>query len=525
MAKYSIEDTTLTNIADALRDRNNGWEDVIVGYDELYLPLVKVSKTPNALSLTERDGGYGNNTSLKETVTIPGAVSLEVTVAYQSEGTNYDYLIITEGKTASTSGTKLGGNSLTQRTFTYAGDSVSFYFKSDGSNGEYLGYYAEVRGFDAEGNPILGEEITRIPIYETQACKEYKPTEMADAIQDIKVKVTLTGPIGNVYSADGGICANGRCDIYANDNIEVETKNVTQLFGAFYRDNISNKPIVLNLDGKTTTNVYLTYMCNYAGNIPKVTINANGLKLSGLNSAFQDCFKLKEIEINDAIIDCPASSSNNYSKSAYAFHNCYSLRRINFIDQLQYTANSTLSSNGYHILYYAFKNCYSFDEIVGLPMLLDTQSYTRIPASLLNETFTGCERLKRLTFNVKSAVDGLARGIRAQSMDLSTLGYGENCALYNDDFNESNRVVDDATYQALKDDPDWWTSDVNYSRYNHDSAVETINSLPNISSADYASTIKFKGEAGTLTDGGAINTLTEEEIAVATSKKWTVAFV
>ena len=66
-----------------------------------------------------------------------------------------------------------------------------------------------------------------------------------------------------------------------------------------------------------------------------------------------------------------------------------------------------------------------------------------------------------------------------------------------------------------------------YSRYNHDSAVETINSLPNTYPAigQPKNTIKFKGTAGSATNGGAINTLTEEEIAIAVSKNWTVALV
>ena len=65
---------------------------------------------------------------------------------------------------------------------------------------------------------------------------------------------------------------------------------------------------------------------------------------------------------------------------------------------------------------------------------------------------------------------------------------------------------------------------MSYSRYNHDSAVETINSLPD-TSAYGTNTIKFKGSAGSATDGGAINTLTEEEIAVATAKGWTVSLI
>ena len=81
----------------------------------------------------------------------------------------------------------------------------------------------------------------------------------------------------------------------------------------------------------------------------------------------------------------------------------------------------------------------------------------------------------------------------------------------------------------LKNDPDWFTCNVAYSRYNHDSAVATINSLPDTSAylatAGGTNTIKFKGAAGEKTDGGAINTLTAEEIAVAAAKGWTVTLV
>lgn len=60
-----------------------------------------------------------------------------------------------------------------------------------------------------------------------------------------------------------------------------------------------------------------------------------------------------------------------------------------------------------------------------------------------------------------------------------------------------------------------------YSLYNHDSAVETINSLPDCSGCA-AQTIQFAGNAGSAY-GKAISTLTAEEIAVATAKNWTVA--
>jgi hypothetical protein len=100
---------------------------------------------------------------------------------------------------------------------------------------------------------------------------------------------------------------------------------------------------------------------------------------------------------------------------------------------------------------------------------------------------------------------------------------------YNSGITADKEVKDDATYQALKNDPDWFATKIEYSRYNHDSAVNTINSLPDTSAYLAANggtnTIKFQGASGSLTDGGAINTLTEEEIAVAAAKGWTVTFV
>ena len=107
--------------------------------------------------------------------------------------------------------------------------------------------------------------------------------------------------------------------------------------------------------------------------------------------------------------------------------------------------------------------------------------------------------------------------------------YASVLTVYNTGISEGDRVSDDTDYQAKKDNPNWYTDNYIYSRYNHDSAVETINSLPDTSaylaSAGGTNTIKFMGEAGSATDGGAINTLTEAEIAVATAKGWTVTLV
>jgi hypothetical protein len=159
-----------------------------------------------------------------------------------------------------------------------------------------------------------------------------------------------------------------------------------------------------------------------------------------------------------------------------------------------------------------------------------------ISATWATNAFTGfglnCYRVQNITFET-NAGEPIAVNWKAQTIDLSkNVGWGLSSGMivnYNSGITVDKEVKDDATYQALKNDPDWFSINVAYSRYNHDSAVATINSLPDASAylatAGGTNTIKFKGNAGSLTDGGAINTLTEEEIAVATNKGWTITFV
>lgn len=211
------------------------------------------------------------------------------------------------------------------------------------------------------------------------------------------------------------------------------------------------------------------------------------------------------------------------------FSGCSSLRKIpqTFLDEM-WMSDSTTNANV--VPYYQlFANCYSLDEIIDLNIAENAES--TVESSNLYMLATNCARLKNFTF--KKNPDGTPKIIRWKSLtlDLSTVGSNNTTSAingildYNSGITADKRVIDDATYQALKNDPDWFSSIVNYSRYNHDSAVRTIDSLPDCSASGGTNTITFKGSAGAKTDGGAINTMTEEEIAVATAKGWTVSFV
>ena len=178
-------------------------------------------------------------------------------------------------------------------------------------------------------------------------------------------------------------------------------------------------------------------------------------------------------------------------------------------------------------LYGAFEYCYCLQELNNIPINQVTSAWEK---DYFSYTFLQCYSLKHLTFQ-----PGIKQ-MKSQVIDLTDVGYcgGKSIAeailnykpLY---LTENTIVTDDASYQRLKNEKYWIATDMAYSRYNHDSAVETINSLPDTSAylatAGGTNTIKFTGAAGEKTDGGAINTLTADEIAIATAKGWTVTFV
>jgi hypothetical protein len=177
----------------------------------------------------------------------------------------------------------------------------------------------------------------------------------------------------------------------------------------------------------------------------------------------------------------------------------------------------------------AFRYCYSLEEVIGLgvdgTMSETTPRYYY--SNAFTTTFGATYRLRRVTFETNPDGTPAVCQWRSQTIDLSGSGVGSVTSY---GFTADTQIKDDATYQALKNHPDRWTSSKNYSLYDRASAVETINSLPDTSeylktNSTWSNTIKFAGGNGANTDAGAINTMTAEEIAVATAKGWTVSFV
>lgn len=301
---------------------------------------------------------------------------------------------------------------------------------------------------------------------------------------------------------------------------KITAENITNMNSMFYGSQVEEIPFELN--GTPSSSIELVEMfsaCKYLKSIPKI----NNIKPGGMSKMFQQCCSLKEIPDDiDANWDWSYVESNTFSRPAI-FYECYSLRKYPNSLLNHGKPSTSYSSSIYMNL---FNNCASLDEIIDLPMIYTESAWA---SDGFSSCVSGCGRLKNFTFALQEDGNPYSMNWRNQTLDFSSyVGYVKTTSYilnYNSGITEATRIIDDESYQLLKDHPDSWTTDVAYSRYNKESAIRTIASLPDCSAASGTNTIKFKGPAGSKTDGGAINTLDNSQLAIATAKKWTVAYV
>lgn len=359
----------------------------------------------------------------------------------------------------------------------------------------------------------------------------YKPSEMAAAILAIEAgggegipeeAFSITGDCQYKFAYNGW---NWFVEDYGN---RVTTKNIINLDHAFSDSNkLTSIPFELNCSA--TANLDLSYLfqnCSKLEAIPKI----NNCKPDNLSYMFSGCTSIERFpEDIDTWFDWSYIDSRTTSygggEMPRLFEKCSRLRELP-INMLKHGNPHIGYTNSMY--YNMCSYCYSLDEIVDLPIPY-LASWT---SNAFSSTFNSCYRLKNFTFAMPDGQPYVVNW-KNQIIDFSTYigttgGYSIPQGL-NGVFTDENKVFSDLSYQALKDSPDWWTATVEYSRYNHDSAVATINSLPDASAylatAGGTNTIKFRGNLGSATDGGAISNLTAEEIAVASAKGWTVSII
>lgn len=353
-------------------------------------------------------------------------------------------------------------------------------------------------------------------------------------------------PPAEAFNITGGCSyrfAHGYWDWFIKDfSNRVTTKDITDAQYMFYNSKIEEIPFQLNLKSGSSTRLNDMFdSCSKLTVCPKVRGDIKWDTTTTLSAMLSSNYMLRDMEdvltpeMTKGYSSVKITNAYNVPRLCHPAKYAYSLRRLpSWWYNFKLNPESTVfPAYSYSIYKDAFSYAYALDEATNIPVWHCQGAQT-------SDIFIGMlyytNRLKAFTFETNADGTPIETKWKSQTIDCSqNMGWQtskyENSSVtsYNSGITIDKRVYNDETYQALKNDPDWYACSVEYSRYNHDSAVETINSLPDTSaylaSAGGTNTIKFKGEAGSKTDGGAINTLTEAEIAVATAKGWTVTLV
>ena len=352
------------------------------------------------------------------------------------------------------------------------------------------------------------------------------PLDMATQISSITTGGGEVEPIvltGDCSYGCAGSLAGGYIDLFGDS---VTTENITKADYTFYYNSAENIPFELNFKQGSTISCQHMFDYSKLTAIPKF----NNCKINTTTWMFANMSYIKEYpeDMNTWFDWSNLDSSSGYGQFYALFQRNYSLRKAP-VDFIAHGRKGSLTSPYYCGYGATFTNCYALDELVNIPIIHPEE--VSITSNVFENFVSYCHRLKNMTFKLQEDGSPYVVKWKSQTIDLSNMvgyaSYSSQITGYNSGITADKEVKNDTKYQALKTDVDWFTCDIAYSRYNHDSAVATINSLPDTSAylatAGGTNTIKFRGAAGSATDGGAINTLTEEEIAVATAKGWTVS--
>lgn len=346
-------------------------------------------------------------------------------------------------------------------------------------------------------------------------------------------ELTITGNCSYRFANNGW---NWLIEKYGD---RITTSGITNADHMFQiNDGIDEVPFQINIDSTCTTFANMFY---YASNLSVCPVLRGDFNWANswidLDSIINRCYKLCTCDnlftpaMLEGFSQRKVTSTYSCNKPA-GFSGCYSLRQVPAWWYQQRLNKESTAFPNYSLYEESFNNCFTLDEVLNIPVWTCGAPATKTLFGTYSNTYTFyyCARVQNITFETNEDGTPIEADWKAQVISLSDyVGYANVTSYilsYNSGITADKQVKDDATYQALKDDPDWFTYNIAYSRYNHDSAVATINSLPDTSAylatAGGTNTIKFKGGSGSATDGGAINTLTEEEIAVAAAKGWTV---
>lgn len=344
-----------------------------------------------------------------------------------------------------------------------------------------------------------------------------------------EIKIDLTADTVSPSTLALGITAHDKSGELITGTMESgipTSTNITNVSHLFLGGRLIDYRTVFTFNGVGDCD-YMFGGCSTVEDLSNVTIKSNSNRYCSLDGMFNYCSSLKKLPnfigpymLRDypftgmfrgcsSLVSIPANlfSRNFYLGDsrgiAYMFYGCESLTTIPNLSigyNSAYTFGVPLDEEGQWVNLYqfAFFECKSLTAITNIPVyrIADYQQ----KQNMFDLTFTRTYNASSVTFITNNGVP-YASNINNATIDLTSTGYGG--------------TLDDGSTRSLSE-----------SVYNHISAVETINTLPDTTGSQYGgNVIKFKKKAGSATSGGSISDLTAEEIAVATAKGWTVSLV
>lgn len=554
--RYSIEGQELTDIADALR-RRHGETEIVESDGPTDMQIVASKDSEFSTHVSNFDNLGGTYNSFYTVVDVPLANKIKVKIAYNLSGYETrpanQFVKIATGDHSAASGNvdnmptdSILLTGIGQQEFEFETNKLTIYFNYDNW---YLplgyGFYAECYSYGSKEVP-----------------RTYQSNEMAQAIDDIPPSPPAEAFVitGDCTYRFGYNNLNWFINLYGD---RITTKDITNCNSMFYNSGeLLNIPFDIHYKLPKSGSIQNIMNSMFTGtNIqpPKIFITSelyNGKKnqahieymtTSGSDRwTWDDQFIFVDENTQVVGVDYNIFTGSNFVEAPTWFYDLIDLDASRALTSTEfggrfpmhynncnYLKSLDLSMfwsdlNGYYGSYYGFttNNCFSLISVI-LPRPSETAAET---SNQFGNKFSSTHSLRHVTFDTKKDGSPYVAKWKAQTIDATPCGiYCSNQSAAYKILDQNKKVTNDEDYQRLKNEPDWWNGEQNsysYCPYNHDSAVETINSLPDTSAYIAANggtnTIKFKGVAGYKTDGGAINTLTEEEIAVATAKGWTV---
>jgi hypothetical protein len=492
MSRYTIDGQILSDMADAVRLKKYG-ETLLINIENVEVASADSSST-------------GADMFPTYTLSYPGRK--KITIHSFTYGNNSDrYSTFAMFEYSNKSGINTSGNSVNMS-----------YYPADYP----IVHYTDLDGFYFMASHCAGYLTCTI---EPADDITLTPEQMVDEVEAMDTipqdALTITGSCNYRFSNNG---MNWFIDAVGDKIITKDIIGIANMFNG--SSDLTHIPFTINTS-PVSTSQGMFYNCLKLENIPMIA----GCVLTQCNEMFYCCRALKTIPEDlgkdwdwsklDSLTGAYSGQMNNM------FYECNKLRNV---PEGIISHTNPVINGSYSLYARGFYNCYCLEKINNLCVPYNASWSSNVFAS----TFNCCERLKDLTFKVQE--DGTPYACpkwKNQVIDLTTVGFGTLAKNYDTSLTDDTKAdgnrrnwINYITDTTSFPNPDGWAQTAEWSVYERQAAVRTINTLPDVSASGATNTIKFKSTAASATDEDhAMSNLSEAEIAVAAAKGWTVSLV